>query len=65
MEAKMREEVDREIEEEFSKYLKEERAKHPLPKKKFFDWYKCLALFITGFSILAFVYSMVSLLSRK
>ena len=65
MEAKMREEVDREIEEEFSKYLKEERAKHPLPKKKFFDWYKCLAFIITGFSILAFVYSMVSLLSRK
>jgi len=49
MDAKMRKEVDQEVDEKFNKYLEE----HKKDKKgKMINWYKILAIFIMASSLL-------------
>ena len=63
MEAKMREEVNKEVDEEFEKYLKDKRANAPKEKKQF-DWYKALAIFIMLCSAISIVFSLAPLFNK-
>ncbi len=56
MDAKMKEEVQKEVDEEFNKYLKE----HKKDKKEIFiNWYKVLAIFIMVSSIILTILCIV------
>jgi hypothetical protein len=63
MEAKMREEVDKEVEEEFNKYLKDNASKRPKEKKQM-NWYAVLAISIMALSFLIFLLSIISMIKR-
>ncbi len=54
-----REEIDKEVEEEFKKYMK---TKKNTTKKKFeIDWYKFLAIIVMAVGILSTIYFMISI----
>ena len=58
-----REEIDKEVEEEFQKYL--EKNKKNVKEKPQVDWYKFLAIFIMAIGILSTVYFLVSIILSK
>ena len=58
-----REEIDKEVEEEFQKYL--EKNKKNVKEKNQIDWYKFLAIFIMAIGILSTVYFLVSIILSK
>ena len=49
MDAKMKQEVQKEVDEEFDKYLKDHKKNR---KDRYINWYKVLAIFIMSTSIL-------------
>lgn len=63
MEAKLREEVNKEVDEEFEKYLKEKRA-NKTPEKKPFNWYMALGITIMLLSIISIVCSLIPLFNK-
>ena len=63
MEAKMREEVNKEVDEEFEKYLKEKRANKPAEKKQF-NWYMALGIAIMLLSFIIIVCSLIPLFNK-
>ena len=58
-----REEIDKEVEEEFAKYMK--NKKKNVKEKAEIDWYKLLAVFVMAVGILSTVYFMVHMLTSK
>jgi len=58
-----REEIDKEVEEEFQKYL--EKNKKNVKEKPQVYWYKFLAVFIMAIGILSTVYFLVSIILSK
>jgi hypothetical protein len=58
-----REEIDKEVEEEFAKYMK--TKKKPVEKESRIDWYKFLSVFIMAIGILSTVYFLVRMLTTK
>jgi len=58
-----REEIDKEVEEEFAKYMK--NKKKNVKEKAEIDWYKLLAVFVMAVGILSTVYFMVRMLTAK
>ena len=58
-----REEIDKEVEEEFAKYMK--NKKKNVKEKAEIDWYKLLAIFVMAVGILSTVYFMVHMLTSK
>ncbi len=59
----VKDEIQKEVEEEYKKYLEE----HPETKKKekHFNWYKAFAIGIMVFSVSCMILSFISLMSKK
>ena len=58
-----RAEIDKEVEEEFSKYMKDKKKN--TKEKVEIDWYKILAIFIMALGILSTVYYLVKMITTK
>ena len=59
-----REEIDKEVEEEFQKYLEKNRKNAPPPKKEI-DWYKFYSILMMAIGILSTVYFLVRMITSK
>ena len=59
-----RQEIDKEVEEEFQKYL-EENGKNKEEDKPRIDWYKFYSIFMMAIGILSTVYFLVRILTAK
>jgi len=54
-----REEIDKEVEEEYSKYLAEEEKKHPTKKKSKIDTYTILSIAIMAMGVISTIIVLI------